>query len=432
MIITRDRYLNKLISRKDNGLVKVITGLRRSGKTYLLKVLFKEWLISQGISDNNIIYLPLDLNENAKYRNPTLLDQYIREKIQATDGRCYVMIDEIQYSVPVPNPYLPKEVQTPENAITFYDTVLGLMELCDLYVTGSNSEMLSSDILTNFRGRGDEVSVYPLSFSEFYSVCGKSQTEAFREYLYFGGMPFILSCDSPDDKSTYLKNLFKKTYEEDLIARYKIQNRDDLERIIDMLASSIGSFVNPTNIANKFNNTIKLSISRNTVAEYIDHIKNAFLISEAKRFDIRGKEYISGQQKYYFTDLGLRNARLNFRQYDLPHLLENVVYNELNVRGHSVDVGRVQTRTKSKNGDYQISYLESDFVVNDSDKKMYIQVAEGIDNPEKKEQEMKSLLHIRDGFPKVILVNQDVPKHHTEEGIIIMSISDFLLNNAPF
>jgi len=429
MIISRGQYLNKIISHKDNGLVKVITGLRRSGKTYLLKVLFKDWLIEQGIAEKNIIYLPLDLNENAKYRNPILLDQYLREKIQVTDGRCYVMIDEIQYSVSVPNTWLPEEAQTPENSITFYDTVLGLMDFCDLYITGSNSEMLSSDILTNFRGRGDEIPVYPLSFSEFLPACGRPRAEAFREYLYYGGMPFVLSCESPRDKSAYLKTLFDKTYDEDLISRYKIQNRDDLGRILDMLASSVGSLVNPTNIANKFGNTIKLSVTRNTVAEYIDHIKNAFLIDEAKRFDIRGKEYISGQQKYYFTDLGLRNARLNFRQYDLPHLLENAVYNELRIRGFSVDVGRVQTRIKNKNGDYQISYLESDFVVNDADRKMYIQVAEGIDDPEKKEQEMKSLLHIRDGFPKIILVNQDIPKHHSEEGFVIMSIIDFLLGN---
>lgn len=431
MQIQRKRYLDQLISKKDNALVKVVTGLRRCGKTFLLKKLYAQWLESNGVSKENIIYLALDKNENAKFRNPLILDEYLKNIIKTATDRCYIIIDEIQYSVPVPNNYLPPESRTKENQITFYDTVLGLMDLCDLYITGSNSEMLSSDIMTNFRGRGDEIKVFPLSFSEFYSARNDiSQENAFREYLYYGGMPMILQQKDISSKTNYLKNLFAKTYEDDIVARYKIANKDDLGRILDFLASSTGSLINPTNISNQFGNSAKTSVSRNTVASYIEDIKNSFLIEQASRFDVREKEYVSGQSKYYFADLGLRNARLNFRQFDLPHLLENCIFNELKARGYSVDVGRVQIRKKNSNGDYVISYLESDFVINDSDKRMYIQVAEGLDEPEKKEQEMKSLLHIRDGFPKMILVNQNIPKYHTEDGIIIMSIQDFLMDTS--
>lgn len=423
MIIQRPVYLQKLIERRDNGMVKVITGLRRCGKTFLVKNLYHDWLVSEGIPSRNIIIISLDQNSNARFRNPILLDAYLRQEIRNHSGRCYVILDEIQYSVDVPNAALPEEVRTKDNAITFYDTVLGLMDLCDLYVTGSNSEMLSSDILTNFRGRGDEVHVYPLSFAEFLSVWEGESQAAFREYLYHGGMPAVLSYKTPDAKGNYLKRLFEKTYLADLVERYKIQYPDDLGRVLDFIASSIGSSINVTNIANRFGGTV----SRNTVAEYIDHMQNAFLISEAKRFDIRGKEYITGQQKYYFTDLGLRNARLNFRQFDRARLIENAVYNELITRGYSVDVGRVQAKVKNASGGWQAVTMESDFVVNDLDRRIYIQVTEGIDDPGKKEQEMASLRHIRDGFPKMLLIDQDVPEHRTETGVIIMSIQDFLL-----
>lgn len=428
MRIKRDKYLNRLIEHKDNGMVKVVTGLRRCGKTYLLETIFKNWLIENDVPDENVLYIALDKNVNAKYRNPVLLDEYLRDRINKTKGRCYCIIDEIQYVVTVPNEYIPESEQTEENAITFYDTILGLMDKCDLYVTGSNSRMLSSDILTNFRGRGDEIRVYPLSFSEYFSVYGGSKEDALRDYLYYGGMPVAVAKKNNRDKADYLKQLFEKTYVDDIVERHGIKGRDDLDRIMDFLASATGSFVNPTNIANSFSSNKISKIARNTVSDYIEYIREAFLINEAKRFDIRGREYISGQQKYYFTDLGLRNARLNFRQFDLPHLLENAVYNELKTRGLSVDVGRVQIRQKNALGNYQPVYLESDFVVNDADEKMYIQVTEGMTDPGKKEQEMRSLLHIRDGFPKYILVNGNVPKYRTEEGIIIMSIVDFLLD----
>lgn len=426
MEIKRDIYLKRLQDKRDNGLIKVITGLRRSGKTYLLKILYRKWLLSTGVSDKNIIYIALDRNENIRFRNPIELDKYLRELIEKSSERFYVIIDEIQYSVEVPNPYLPKEAQSRDNAITFYDTVIGLMEKCDLYITGSNSEMLSSDIMTKFRGRGDEVRVFPLGFKEYFSAVKDNEEKAWLDYLRFGGMPFILSQKSDSDKAQYLKNLFEETYIRDIVERYKIKNIDDLNKIIDTIASTTGSFVNPTNISNKFADT---SVSRNTVAEYISIIENSFLIDEAKRFDIRGKEYVQGQQKYYFSDLGLRNARLNFRQFDIQHLIENAVYNEFRIRGYSVDVGRVQVRIKNAAGNFQVSFLESDFVINDADRRAYIQVTEGLDDAGKKEQEMKSLLHIRDGFPKIILVNQNIPEYHTEEGIHIIPIRKFLLSD---
>lgn len=427
MIIQRNKLLNELIERRDNGMVKVITGLRRCGKTYLVKNLYTDWLVKNGIASENIIYLALDRNENAKYRNPLYLDEFIREKVSRCSGRCYVIIDEIQYSVKIPNEYLPESERTDENAITFYDTVLGHMDDCDLYVTGSNSKMLSSDIMTNFRGRGDEVRVHPLSFSEYYNAVAGRKEDAFRQYLYYGGMPMILSIASDKQKSRYLKDLFAKTYIADIVERNEIKNETDLGAVLDFIASSTGSLINPTNIANRFASQKISSMARNTVADYIAYTENAFLITEVKRFDIRGKEYIEGQKKYYFEDTGLRNARLNFRQFDLPHLLENAVYNELAARGFSVDVGRVGIRQKNEAGKYERVYLESDFVVNDMDNRVYIQVTEGIDDAGKKDQEMKSLMHIRDGFPKMVLVNQNVPEYRTENGIIIKSVIDFLL-----
>lgn len=427
MEIHRDRYLRRLISKKDNGLVKVITGLRRCGKTYLLRNLYQSWLIEEGVRKENIIYLALDANINASLRNPCNLDRYLRERISETEGRCYVMIDEIQYCASVPNEALPESVRSAENDITFYDTVLGLMDECDLYITGSNSHMLSTDILTNFRGRGDEVRVYPFSYSEFLSAWPGNPRNALREYLYHGGMPLVLAYPDEQEKAAYLRNLFAKTYESDLVGRHHLRSSEDFGAVLDFLASSMGSFINPTKIAARFQAEHIAEMSRNTVADYIGYLEDAFLIQEAKRFDIRGKEYISGQQKYYFADLGLRNARLDFRQFDRSRLLENAVYNELVMRGCSVDVGRIQMRTRDVAGNQKVKSLEADFIVHDFDQQMYIQVAEGLDDPGKKEQEMASLLHIRDSFPKYLLIDQDIPAHYTEQGIRIMSVEDFLL-----
>lgn len=425
MIIQRDRYLQQLQRKRGNGLVKVVTGLRRCGKTFLLKTLYRNWLLSQGVKEDHIIYLALDQTENIRYRNPLELDNYLKSLMEDGDEGYVVMIDEIQFSVPVPNPYLPESARTKANAITFYDVVLGLMDKCDLYITGSNSEMLSSDILTNFRGRGDEIRMYPLSFAEYLPAVDQPEAQAFMEYLRYGGMPSMLARQTPSEKAGYLQSLCDKIYLTDIVERYKVRDVDALGRVMGYLASTLGSLTNPTNIASRFQDK---AVSRNTVGDYIRYLTNSYLVSEAARFDIRGKEYIQGQQKYYFTDLGLCNACLRFRQFDLPHLLENAVYNELVMRGYQVDIGRVQVKAKNEHGNYQNGYLESGFVAQKADEKCYIQVAEGLDDPGKKAQELKSLLHIRDGFPKIVLVNQDVPAYRTEDGILIQSIRDFLLH----
>ena len=421
-IIERSRYLKMLLDRKDNGMIKVITGLRRSGKTYLLREIYINHLISEGISRDNILYLALDKDINIRFRNPLELGDHIREFIGKSDGRKYVFIDEIQFCIPVDNPYLPPN---DDNKITFYDTALGLMDECDLYITGSNSKMLSAEVLTNFRGRGDEIRVFPLSFSEYYSHVGGDKRDAWKEYLYHGGMPYILSIKDPKDKDRYLRNLFEETYLKDIVERHSVRDQSDLSITMDVIASSCSSLTNPTNIAKTFPNG---SVSRNTVDTYISYFIESFIIKESKRFDIRGRKFISGQQKYYFTDLGLMNARLNFREFNTAKLIENAVFNELLSRGYNVDVGRIDVRRKGSDGEYHLVSLETDFVINHNYDRYYIQVASGIDDIGKKEQEEASLIRIKDGFGKMILVNSDVPKHRTENGILVMSILDFMLD----
>lgn len=422
MEIKRPDYLNKLIAAKDNGLVKVITGLRRCGKTFLVKKLYTEWLRDNGVPDSNIIYLALDRVSNATYRNPILLDEYIRGIISGQKGRCYVIIDEIQFSVPVDNPALPENVRNEDNRITFYDTLLGLMDECDLYVTGSNSKMLSKDVLSGFRDRGHEIRVRPLSFSEYYSSIGGDRTKAWTEYLHHGGMPLVLSFDDRPSKDEYLKNLLTETYIKDIVEHNGVRDSEDLMHLMEFLASCSACLTNPTNIANTYPGN---RISRNTVDTYIGYFRDAFLIEESKRFDIRGRKIIQGQQKYYFEDLGLMNAVLNFREMKLRVLIENAVYNELIARGYNVDVGRIDYRKRIEGVNTTVT-LETDFVVNRSFERTYIQVAEGIDEPGKLAQEEASLIRIKDGFGKMILVNTDTPQHYTENGIRIMSIPDFM------
>ena len=403
-------------------MIKVITGLRRCGKTYLVEELYTRYLISEGVPERNIIYLALDKDYNARYRNPLELGSHIRDLISSTEGRCYVIIDEIQFCVKVENPALPGDR---ENMITFYDVTLGLKDECDLYITGSNSKMLSRDILTNFRGRGDEVRVYPLSFSEYYSAVGGDRRSAWTEYLLHGGMPHILSIKNPKDKDRYLKNLFEETYLKDIVERHSVKNIGDLSKVMDVIASSCCSLTNTTNIANTFP---KNSVSRNTVDAYVDHFEESFIITESKRYDIRGRKHINGQQKYYFADLGLMNARLNFREFNISKLIENAVFNELVSRGYNVDVGRIEIRKKDEDGTYRRITLETDFVINTSYDRCYIQVAAGLDDPGKKEQEEASLLRIKDNFEKIILVNSDTPRYRTDNGHVIMSIIDFMLD----
>ncbi len=422
MMVERPEYLEKLVSAKDNGLVKIITGLRRCGKTFLVKELYPAWLREHGIPAENIIYLALDIISNATYRNPMLLDGYIRKEISAKEGRCYVIIDEIQFCVSVDNPALPENVQTADNRITFYDTVLGLMDECDLYITGSNSKMLSKDILSGFRNRGHEIRVHPFSFSEFHSAVGGDRRAAWKEYLHHGGMPLILKFDDPPSKDNYLKSLLTETYVKDILEHNRIDSPEDLEHLLEVMASCAACLTNPTNIANTYPGN---SMSRNSVDRYIGLFMDSFLLEMSKRFDIRGRRYVKGQQKYYFEDLGLMNAVLNFREIKISVLIENAVYNELIGRGYSVDVGRIDYR-KRVDGVNTTVTLETDFVVNRSFERTYIQVAMGIDDPGKLEQEEASLMRIKDGFGKMILVDTDVPEHFTPNGIRVMSILDFM------
>ena len=420
--VERPEYLGKLIAAKDNNLVKVVTGLRRCGKTFLVKELYPTWLRENGVPAENIIYLALDKVANAAYRNPLLLDEYIRKNLSERKGRCYVIIDEIQFCVAVDNPALPENVRTEENRITFYDTILGLMDECDLYVTGSNSKMLSKDILSGFRDRGHEVKIHPFSFAEFYSAVGGDRRTAWKEYLYHGGMPLVLSFKDAKSKDAYLKNLLSETYMKDILEHNRIDNSEDLEHLLEVMASCAACLTNPTNIANTYPGN---RMSRNTVDRYLGFFMESFLLEMSKRFNIRGRKYIKGEQKYYFEDIGLMNAVLNFREMKMTVLIENAVYNELISRGYSVDIGRVDYR-KRVNGKNTTVTLETDFVVNKSFERTYIQVAEGIDDPGKLQQEEASLMRIKDGFGKMILVDTDVPEHYTSNGIRIMSILDFM------
>lgn len=427
MIIQRSSYLDQLASRRDNGSIKVVTGLRRCGKTILLKVLYREWLIDHGVDENDIIYLALDSDVNARFRNPVVLSEHLHGLIDSRDSRMYVIIDEIQMCTVVPNPSIPEDIRTKDDTISFYDVALGLQDCCDLYITGSSSRLLSSDVATMFRGRGDMIRVHPLSFSEFHSASGGDVSADWTEYLYHGGMPAVLSRPDVASKDAYLKDLLAEVYIRDIQERYGIRDQDDLSSVLDVVSSNIGSYTNAGRIADTFP---KGGISRNTVQQYLGIFADCFLISEVKRFDIRGRRYINGEKKYYCTDLGLRNARLNFRGMGRAKLIENAVYNELLVRGYDVDVGRIDVRRKDASGKSIIVSLEADFVVNRSFNRAYIQVAMGIDDPGKMEQETASLERIRDGFIKILLVDSPTLRYVTEKGIHVMSVTDFILDKG--
>lgn len=422
-MIERPIYLEKLIERRDNGLVKVITGLRRCGKTYLLEVIYKEWLIQQGVPEDNILFIALDKDSNARYRNPLILSEFIRDKIDSNDSRMYVMIDEIQKCVEIDNPYIPEDSRTSDNRIGFYDVALGLKDDCDLYITGSNSHLLSSDIITMFRGKGDLVRVYPLSFAEFHSASKGDLREDWSEYLYHGGMPLVLSYKSQQSKDSYLKDLVTEVYIKDIQERFNIRDVDDLSTVMDIIASNIGSYTNAGKIADTFS---KGGISRNTVQEYIGHFMDCFLIGEVKRFDVRGRRYVEGQRKYYYSDIGLRNARLNFREMSRAKLIENAVYNELIIRGYDVDVGRIDVRRKDADGRSVNVTLEMDFIINKGFERAYIQVAMGVDDEGKMEQETASLKRLKDGFAKILLIDSEVNQYVTEDGIRVISILEFM------
>lgn len=423
----REQYLNEIISKKDNGRIKIITGLRRSGKSVLLFQLYRDWLIREGIHEDHIIALALDVLENAKYRNPIELDKYVRGRMVADGEKYYIFIDEIQFVAEIQNPY----VDNPDAKISFIDVVLGFMQMknADVYVTGSNSRMLSSDILTQFRDRGDEIRVYPLSFAEFYREYKGDKRGAWQDYYTYGGMPFVTSLETHEEKSRYLKDLFDRTYIKDVLERHEIKNDAAvLSILLDILASGIGSLTNPTKLSNTFKSERQIAIGSETIEKYIGYFEEAFLIKKAVRYDIKGRKYIGTPAKYYYTDLGLRNARLGFRQLEETHIMENVLYNDLIRRGMDVDVGVVEYNTKDSAGKKIRKQLEVDFVVNKGEKRFYIQSALSIADPEKKEQEIASLKRIPDSFSKIVVVRDYLKPWQDENGIVYLGIEQFLLD----
>ena len=404
--INRDLYLNKLINRKENGMIKIITGIRRVGKSYLLDPIFKNYLLESGVKEDHIIKLDLEERKNKKYLDPDVLDEYIRSLI-VDKKMYYIILDEIQ------------KVEDFESVLNGFLHIVNV----DVYVTGSNSKFLSSDIVTEFRGRGDEVKVYPLSFKEFSEAYSGTENEAWKEYLIYGGMPYILTRKTDEEKSSYLNNLFETTYLKDIIERNNVGRVDVLNSLINILSSSVGSLTNPSKLANTFlSNGIK-DVNIQTITTYIDYLLDAFLINKSLKYDIKGKKYISTPSKYYFTDIGLRNARINFRQQEENHIMENIIYNELIVRGYNVDVGIVEIREQNKR-----KQLEVDFICNQSYKRYYIQCTLHLDEREKTLQEEKPLLNIEDSFKKIIVVKDDIKHWFTEEGILIIGIQEFLLN----
>lgn len=404
--IKREQYLNELIAAKENKLIKVITGIRRAGKSYLLDPIFKNYLIDNGIKEDHIIKLDLDLIENSQYREPMVLFNYIMNSVKDND-MYYILLDEIQL------------VSDFEKVLNSFLKKPNL----DVYVTGSNSRFLSSDIITEFRGRSTEIRVYPLSFKEFVEIKEMPNDIAWKEYVLYGGLPPVVLQTNEKQKREYLANLFETTYLKDIIERNDIKRKDVLDAIINILASSIGSLTNPMNIYKTYLATGDKDISLNTITSYIEHLENAFLIRKIDRYDVKGRKYISTPFKYYFTDLGLRNVRLNFRQQEENHIMENIIYNELLIRGYNVDVGVVEVRS-SKNR----VYYEIDFVCNMASNRYYIQSALNIDSPEKNYQESRPLNSVGDNFKKVIIVKDDINLWHNEDGILIIGIKEFLLN----
>lgn len=427
MEIQRDSYLKQLISYRFDGLVKVITGIRRCGKSYLLKKLYKDYLLNHQVKEEQIISIELDLAKDIQFRDPLHLSSFVREKLSGTTEEHYLFIDEIQMSDEVPNPYNPEGKK-----ISFYDALNDLRSIpnLDVYVTGSNSKMLSSDILTEFRGRSDEIRVHPLSFSEYYSAVGGDKNEAFDDYAFYGGMPLILSRPNEGAKMQYLKSLFSEVYIKDIVERKKIERQDILEQILDLLCSSIGSLTNPAKLANTLQSKQGISVSPNTIRAYIGHLEDAFLFSESKRHDVKGKAYFDSPNKYYCEDIGLRNARIGFRQQEMTHIMENILYNELMVRQFSVDVGVVYAREKNEKGNSVRTAREIDFVVNSGGKRTYIQSAYAMPTEEKTEIELRPFSLTGDSFPK-ILVRRDIGKRwYDDYGVLHINLIDFLLDKA--
>lgn len=428
MKIERPTYLNKLIERRQNGMIKIITGVRRCGKSYLLFELYYEYLLSQGIGESSIIRIPLDSDTWAKQRNPKELAKYVQERINDRD-EFFIFIDEIQFCKKIPNPDLEGEY------ITFYDVLNGLHRKhnLDIYITGSNSKMLSSDILTEFRGRGDEVRVYPLSFREFCSVRDGDRNAALNEYMLFGGLPLVLSRPSRESKISYLKQLFEETYFRDIVERKHIEREDILSNLTDCICSSTGSLTNVHSLTNTINsvqhNKKEALITDPTIKAYLGHLKDAFLFGEAKRYDVRGRRYFDSQSKFYCVDQGLRNARLNMRQNEESHIMENIIYNDLVQRGCSVDVGVAETFRKNGEDKTERVVKEIDFVVNNGNNQCYIQSAFEMSDPEKQKAELMPFSIINDSFRKIVITRNELMPWYDDKGIYHIGLTDFLLRD---
>ena len=411
MEIKRDLYLQKLIDRRHNGLIKVVTGVRRCGKSYLVFNLFTKYLKSIGVDDDHIIKVNLEDRRNKKLRNPDALLEYLDGKF-VDEQMHYILLDEVQM------------------VDEFVDVLNSYLDVpnADVYVTGSNARFLSKDVITEFRGRGDEVKIYPLSFSEFMSAFDGSNQLGLDEYMTFGGLPLILSYKTQEQKSAYLKNLFEETYIKDIKERYQIRHEEEFEELLNIISSSIGSLTNPTKLSKTFQSVKHVNVNPETIKYYLEYLCDSFLVSKAMRYDVKGKKYIDTPYKYYFTDMGLRNARINFRQDKKTHLMENVIYNELLIRGFNVDVGVVPVVSRDENGKQVRSQLEIDFVCNQGSKRYYIQSTFRMNSEGKEQQEQASLTKVNDSFKKIIITGEESLVHRDEQGITTMSIYDFLLN----
>lgn len=409
--IKRDAYLEQLKIRKDNGMIKIITGIRRCGKSFLLFVLFKNYLLENGVDNEHIIAIALDGIENEELRDPKKCYQYIKDAMK-DDQRYYLILDEVQF--------MPR----------FEEVLNSLLRISniDVYVTGSNSRFLSSDIVTEFRGRGDEIKIYPLSFAEFYSAYDGDYDEAWEEYMTYGGLPQVAQFSVERQKAEYLKNIFTNVYIRDVVERNNIKNVDEIGTLVDILASAIGAPTNPTKISNTFKSERGINYSNKTISNHIDYLAEAFLISKAERYDIKGRKYVGANLKYYFSDVGLRNARLNFRQQEPTHIMENIVYNELLIRGYNVDVGIVDVYARNDYGKTIRKQFEVDFVVNQGSQRYYIQVAYDMVSEEKQTQEFNSFRNIPDSFKKIVIVNGTKKPYRNDEGFVIMGMKYFLLN----
>lgn len=411
MEIRREAYLNQLIERRDNGMIKIVTGIRRCGKSYLLFTIFKRYLLESGVPEDHIIEIALDGIENEELRDPKVCFRYITDAMRG-DGPYYLLLDEVQF--------MPR----------FEEVLNSLLRMSniDVYVTGSNSKFLSSDLVTEFRGRGDEIRIYPLSFREYCSVYEGSADEAWDDYFTYGGLPLILSRETTEEKAEYLMSLFQKVYLSDIIDRHKVRHQEELDELVDILASAVGSLTNPLKLANAFKSVKKKTISDKTLKKYMDYLMDAFLVSKAVRYDIKGRKYIGSPAKFYFEDVGLRNARLNFRQMEENHIMENIIYNELRIRGYHVDVGLVEQFGKNSENKTTKKQLEVDFVVTRGSEKYYIQSAFAMNTEGKREQEERPLNAIGDSFKKIIVVRDNIKVRRNDMGIVTIGVRNFLLD----